>query len=162
LKNLISDTLAEALNNQIAHERYNATIYLYIAGYLKNKGFEKLASIFEGQHDEEMGHSKIIFDLLTDMNTSVIMREIDEVSIDFSNIIDVANAYLGREIITTQSLDDIKNLAIEEKNPVVEERIREMIKLQQNEYAEATDFMDKAEITGGDWKFVLMWDLGLS
>jgi ferritin len=90
------------------------------------------------------------------------MREIDEVSIDFSNIIDVANAYLGREIITTQSLDDIKNLAIEEKNPVVEERMREMIKLQQNEYAEATDFMDKAEITGGDWKFVLMWDLGLS
>jgi ferritin len=161
LEKLISDSLAEALNNQIAHERYNATIYLYIAGYLKNKGLENLANIFEGQHDEETSHAKIIFDLLTDLNTQVIMSEIDEVSTNFSSIIDIAKAYLGREIITTQSLDDIKNLAVEEKNPIVEERIREMIKLQQHEYAESTDFMDKAEITGGDWKFVLMWDLGL-
>lgn len=161
MEKLISDGLVESLQEQLAHEKYNANLYLYIAGYLKNKGLENLAKHFEGQHDEENGHAKIIFDLLTDLNSDVIIKGIDEVSMPFNNIIDISDAYLNREIITTNSLNDIKNQAIEESNPVVEERMREMIILQQNEYAEATDFKDKAYITGGDWKFVLMWDLGL-
>ena len=39
--------------------------------------------------------------------------------------------------------------------------MRKMLVLQQNEYAEATDFMDKAQLTGGDWMNVLIWDSGL-
>ena len=161
MKKLISDNIVESLQWQLTHEKYNANLYLYICGYLKNKGLENLASHFMQQHDEETEHSKIIFELLTDLNCNVIMNQIDEINIPFNSILDVATAYLNREMLTTESLNDIKNQSINENNPVVEERIREMIKLQQNEYAEASDFNDKAEITGGDWKFVLMWDLGL-
>jgi ferritin len=160
LEKLISDNLTESLQQQIAHEKYNANLYMYVAGYLKNKGFDNLAKHFEGQHDEETEHSKMIFDLLTDLNTNIIMREIDEISMPIDNVLDIAKIYLEREILTTKSLNEIKNQAIEEDNPIVEERMREMIKLQQNEYAEATTFMDKAIATGGDWKFVLLWDLG--
>jgi len=44
---------------------------------------------------------------------------------------------------------------------VVEERMREMIKIQQQEYAEATEFLDKSNIIGNDWKFVFLWDASL-
>jgi ferritin len=162
LEKLISDNIVESLHEQLAHEKYNANLYLYICGWLRNKGLNGLAKHFEEQHDEETGHSKIIFNLLTDLNCDVIIKEIDEVSMPFNNILDVATAYLNREIITTKSLDDIKHQAMDDGNSVVEERMREMIKLQQNEYSEATDWNDKANITGGDWKFVLMWDLGVS
>lgn len=157
---LISDNLTDLLNSQLSHEKLNANLYLYIAGYLKNKGLNKLAKHFIDQHSEETEHSIIIFDLLTDLNADVIMNEIDEVSIPINNISEIAKLYLDREILTTDSLNEIKNQAIEENNPVVEERMREMIKMQQNEYAEATDFMDKAVLVGDDWKFVLLWDLG--
>ena len=39
--------------------------------------------------------------------------------------------------------------------------MRKMIAMQQKEYAESTDFMDKAELTGGDWKFVMLWNATL-
>ncbi len=161
MEKLISDELTSVLIEQLGHEKYNANLYLFIAAYLKNKGFNGLSKHFEEQHNEETNHSLIIYNLLTDLNAPVIIPEIDEVNIQFNNILDLAKAYLEREILTTNSLDAIKKLAIDEDNPVVEERMREMIKLQQNEYSEATDFNDKSEITGGDWKFVLMWDLSL-
>jgi ferritin len=161
LTQLISDNLASVLQEQQGAEIYNSNLYIFIAGWLKNKGFSNLAKHFEEQHEEEISHSLIIYNLLTDLNAPVIIPEIDKVDISFSNVLDIATAYLNREILTTNSLNEIKKLAIDEDNPVVEERIREMIKLQQNEYAESTDWSDKANMTGGDPKFVFMWDLGV-
>ena len=161
MKELISAELNSALCEQIGHEKYNSSLYLFIAGFLKNKGLNNIGKHFEGQHEEELSHSKMIFDILTDLNSPIRVPEIDEVDLQFSSILDIANTYLEREIETTKSLEAIKQLAIDQENSVVEEFMREMIKLQRNEYAEATDFMDKSELTGGDWKFVFMWDLGL-
>jgi ferritin len=158
---LISENLASAIWEQISHERYNSNLYLFVCGYLRNKGLNNLAKHFEEQHQEEINHSKMFFDLLTDMNTEVKMLEIDGCDLTFANIMDVATAYFEREVQTTNSINEIKKLAIEEDNPVVEEFMRKMIVLQQAEYAEATDFQDKALLTGGDWKFVMLWDIGL-
>jgi len=158
----MTDSLAESIREQIVHEKFNANLYLSIAGYLKNKGLDNLALKFLQQHTEETEHSLILFNLLTDLNTDVIIGEIPEVSLQINNIMDIANAYLQREILTTTSLNEIKNQAIEDNNPVVEECIREMIKIQQHEYEESTTFMDKAEMTASDWKFVMLWDLGVS
>ena len=54
-----------------------------------------------------------------------------------------------------------KELAIDEDCPVVEEFMRQMIVLQRQEYAEATDFQDKANLTSGNWMNVMLWDLSL-
>ena len=149
-----------ALLEQWVHETYNSHLYIYIASLLKNKGLDRLSAKFEQQFDEEKSHAKIIYDLLTDLSISFVVGEIDKVDIVFNSITDIAKAYLDREILTTESLDEIKKLAIDTNNPVVEERMREMIKLQQNEYEEATTFVDRAELCGNNWFNVFLWDLG--
>ena len=146
------------LCSQLAYEKFNANLYLFIAGDLKNRGFNNLAKHFEEQHEEETGHSLIIYNLLTDLNSPVKLEQIDEVKLQINSVMDIANGYLAREIITTTSLDEIKKQVIDENNPVVEERIREMILLQQNEYAEATDWLDHATLCGNDWFRVMLWD----
>lgn len=161
MEKLISDNLTESLQQQLGHEKYNANLYLYVAGFLKNKGLNQLSKIFEDQHEEETQHSLMIYAVLTDLSAPVVIPEINEVNIPINSIMDIANIYLQREIDTTNSLNEIKKLAIDEDNPVVEEYMRKMLVLQQNEYAEATDFMDKAQLTGGDWMNVLIWDSGL-
>ena len=161
MEKLISDNLTESLQQQLGHEKFNANLYLYVAGFLKNKGLNHLSKIFEDQHEEETEHSLMIYTLLTDLSAPIVIPEINEVNLPINSIMDIADIYLQREIDTTNSLNEIKQLAIDESNPVVEEYMRKMLVLQQNEYAEATDFMDKSQLTGGDWKFVFMWDLGL-
>jgi ferritin len=155
---LISDELNSALCEQIGHEKYNSNLYLFIAGLLKNKGLDNLAAHFEGQHEEEFGHSKMIYEILTDLSSPVTIPEIDAVDKNFDNIIDIATLYVQREYDTTTSLDAIKKLAIEQECPVVEEFMRDMIHLQRNEYEESTTFLDKAQLTGGDWWKVMVWN----
>jgi ferritin len=155
---LISDSLNSAICEQISHEQYNSSLYLYVCGFLKNKGFDNLAKHFETQWQEEIGHSKVFFDLLTDLNSPIIIPQVDEISIPLSSISDVANTYLNREVLTTNSINEIKKLSIGDDNPVVEERMREMIKLQQNEYEEATTFLDNATLCGDDWWKVKVWN----
>jgi ferritin len=160
MEKLISDELNAVLSEQIGHEKFNSHLYLFIAGFLRNKGFNNIAAHFEEQHEEEFHHSKMIYDMLVDLNSPVMIPEISEVNIQFNSILDIANVYLEREIETTKSLDEIKRLAIEEDCPVIEEAMRDMIKLQRAEYEEATTFMDNAELTGGDWWKIKLWDLG--
>ena len=160
-KTLMNEELASSLHEQIGHERFNATLYLYIASFLKNKGLNNIAKLFDSQHDEEIGHSKMIIDLLTDLGTDVKIPSVEGCESPIGSILDIALLYLNREILTTESLDEIKKLAIDIGNPVVEERMRHMISLQQKEYEEATDFSDKADLLGNDWKSVLLWDASL-
>lgn len=161
MQSLIGETLLSSLHEQIAHEKYNANLYLVVACQLKNRGLNNLAKIFEKQHEEETTHAKMICDFLTDLGCMVIIPKIDKVDDIFNSITDIANAYLDREIYTTESLNAIKKLAMDDNNPVAEEFLREMIRLQRHEYSEATDFLDKAILVGSDWKSALMWDLEL-
>jgi ferritin len=156
---LVSDNLASALCFQICHEKYNSHLYLYMCGFLRNKGLDNLAKHFEEQHKEEFDHSLEFFNLLTDLNANVFIPQVDEINIPFGSITDLANTYLQREILTTTSINEIKKIAIEENNPVVEEKLREMISVQQKEYSEATSFSDNALLCGDDWWKVQLWNL---
>jgi bacterioferritin B len=161
LTKIISDDLVNALSEQIWREKLNANAYLYLAGFLRSKGLDNIAKFFMKQHDEETGHSIMIFDFLTDLSADPKTGEVPEVSEQCNLISDVADIFLQREIATTESLNLLKKQAIQEDNPVAEEFLRDMLKLQRNEYAESTEFADRAELTGNDWQTVLLWDLSL-
>jgi len=160
MEKLISEGLASALVFQWGHEIYNSHLYAYIAGLLRNKGLDNLAKIFLGQYEEEQNHAKMIFDFLTDLNADFYAPEINQVNIEFTGFVDIAHAYLNREIATTTSLDEILKMA-QDENPVAEEFLRKMIDMQRHEYEEASTFVDKAEIVGNNWMNVLLWDLSL-
>jgi len=157
---LMSDILCKAICFQIAHEKYNANLYLVICGFLRNKGLDNLAKLFEHQHQEETEHALDFFNLLTDLSAPVMIPEINEVNVDFPNIKAIAEEYLNKEIETTKSIDEIKKLAIEESNPVVEEFMRKMITEQQKEYEEASSFLDNALLCEGEdsWWKAKVWN----
>jgi ferritin len=156
---LISDELVSVIVEQISHEKYNANLYLYIASFLNSKGLSNIAKHFEGQFVEEEEHARILYNLLVDMGIHFPFPEIEGCSMEFSSMENLATAYFDREVITTQSLNEIKQQAMME-NAIVEEKIREMILLQQNEMAEATDFSDKTENLK-EWWQVALWDIAL-
>lgn len=161
---LISDSVREALILQLAAEKYNANLYLSLASFLMGKGLDNLGKVFEKQHDEEESHAKFIFSLLTDLNESFNIPQIDECNIIVNSIMDVGALYLSREVFTTNSLKEIRIQAADEENggcPVVEVAMLNLLKEQQSELQEATSFNDKCQLIGDDWKFVILWDLSL-
>lgn len=159
---LISENLRNQLVEQWVEEKENSQFYIYIGGWLKNRGYENLAKYFIDASFEEDVHAKKIFDLLTDLSLDFESRQIGSGVFPISSIGDIAEKFLSREIQTTQSLTEIRDLCSEEEtaSSVVEEMIREMISVQQSELEESTSFMDKTKILT-EWWQVMFWDLQL-
>ena len=158
----ISEDLYNALLNQWVEEKENSHTYLYIGAYLKNKGLDKIGSYFIESSKEEDEHSQSILNLMTDLNLDFQPRTIENMSFDCSTILKVAEKFVQREIQTTQSLQEIKELAMSETTSgfgsIIEEHLRKMIYQQQAEMEECLSFMDKA-ILFDSWTNVAVWDL---
>ena len=90
MNNYLSDDLSALLLEQYCEEKYNANFYLFISGFLRNKGLNGLAKHFEGQHDEEIGHSLLIYNFLIDLNTPFKVSEIDSIDFPITSIIDIS------------------------------------------------------------------------
>lgn len=156
-RTLISEQLCKALCVQLSHERYNAGLYLYVASFLQNKGLDGLGKIFLEHWEEENSHAKQIQEFLVDMSAPVHMLQIEEVNEPIDTIFDIAELYLSAEKETTEKLNMIKEIAVEEGNCVAEEFLRKMIRQQRDEYKESLNFYDNAELTGGDWWKCKVW-----
>lgn len=161
MKALISESLISVLSQQISEERYNSNLYLCIFSYLEAKGLRNLANIFMEQSREENEHSEKIAVFLAYMGARFDVPDIGGCNSGFSGLIQIGKMFLDREVATSTSLAEIKDMAIEEKSPVAEEFLRHMIGLQSREYEEAGDFLAKAILLEDDWKFISLWDIEL-
>lgn len=161
----ISEDLYNALLNQWVEEKENSHTYLYIGAYLRNKGLDKMGKFFFDASHEEDEHAQSILNLLTDLNLDFIPRTITEQVFDCSTISLVADRFLQREMQTTQSLQEIKEIAMNDSSSgfdaVIEEHIRKMISQQQSELEESLSFKDKANIFT-EWWQVALWDLEIA
>lgn len=159
---LLSESIISSLELQMANEKKNAHTYLFISGFLKSKGLDKIAFLFEKQYKEEEEHFLKINKFLTDLSVVPNILEVTSTGMISSgiqdNIISIAKLYLSLEKETSESLGDILELCLSENNHVASEFIREMIKNQIHEYEEATDFLDKSELCGSNWMNVLIWN----
>ena len=158
----ISEELMNALLNQWVEEKENSHTYIYIGAYLKNKGLDKIGSHFIDASKEEDEHAQSILNLMTDLNLEFEPRPISNMSFMCSSILDIAEKFVQREVQTTQSLQEIKEIASQDDSfglgAIIEEHIRKMISQQQSEMEESLTFRDKA-ILFGDWSNVALWDL---
>jgi ferritin len=156
---MISPSIKDSLIIQWQHEMENRSVYLFISSFLANKGLGNLAKKFKLQADEELEHADMIYKYVVDMGGDFIPTSISGFSFIVNSILDIAILYKEKEISTTQSLQDLLDLAIEVKDSISEVFIRKMIKLQKHEYEEVSDFEDKALIIGDDWKTAFLWDV---
>lgn len=162
-KTLISPSVKEALVEQLGMELGNSSFYMRIAAFLNGKGLNNLAKHFEGQIREEREHAGIIYQLLVDLGEDFDIPEIDAASVNFNTFLELATAYLEREVDTTNSLKEIRIQSADEGEggcPVVEIKMQEMLAKQQAELEEATTILDQAELLK-EWWQVLLFDRSL-
>ena len=86
---MISDTMRDALNEQIAMEGYASFYYLSMASWSDNEGLEGCAQYFQRQSAEEHSHMLRIFDYLSEVDSKAIVPAIAQPPADFDNIQEV-------------------------------------------------------------------------
>lgn len=154
----ISETLNALINKQIVHEQLNHMKYIQIYSYFEDLQLLNLAKRFKNQASEENDHKQKLIDYLNDRyGGKVKIEEIPSSDLQLNSLIDVANAYLETELMTTDAIQEIVELIELEKSFIDRKFFDEFLAIQLEEENGADEFMKKCQMC----KDILLFDATL-
>lgn len=144
----LSSELNDALCQQVSHELGNVTKYMQISSYFENLQLKKLSKYFLDQSNQEKEHADKFMSHINDRTGGkVIIGEIEEPQLSLTDINSVADAFVSVEEITTESIEDLYDLALNDKSYIDLGFLQSMLDEQIEEEDSANSFALKAKTT---------------
>ncbi|MBW2646358.1 MAG: ferritin, partial [Deltaproteobacteria bacterium] len=113
---MLSNSMLNALNKQINKEIYSAYLYMSMSAYSQYTGLKGFANWFMVQYNEEMEHAMKIYTYVNDQGEQVKLMAIDEPPVEFESPMDMFKKTLDHEKFITKSINELVDLATEEKD----------------------------------------------
>lgn len=112
----ISDKMEKLLNKQMTTEAYQAQVYLSYASWAEVNSFAGIANFLYGHMHEEREHMFKILKYINDRGGEAKIEAIKAPPANPKNLGDCLQKILGHEIDNSKKIDEIVNLAHEEKD----------------------------------------------
>ncbi len=109
-------SIQKALNDQIQREYESSYVYVAMAAYFAQEGFNGLSAWMKKQSSEELVHAMRFFDFVYENNGEVALQAIPAPKADWKSIKAVFEAGLAHEKFITHSINAIIDLAVSEKD----------------------------------------------
>ena len=113
---MISEKMSQALNEQVNREMYSAYLYMSMSAHCSNIGLKGFANWFMVQYHEEMLHAMKIYEYILRQGMLVKLDAIQAPPAAFESPLDMFTQTLAHEQFITRSINDLRELAIEEKD----------------------------------------------
>ena len=113
---MISKKMEKALNSQINAELYSAYLYLSMVAYFESINLPGFSNWMRIQIQEETAHAMKIFDFVNERGGRVTLKAIEEPSTEWESPLAVFEATYKHEQKVTGLINELVNLAIEEKD----------------------------------------------
>jgi ferritin len=134
---MISETLQRAINEQIKAEFDSSYLYLAMAAWCQSANFQGFAKWFEKQAKEENEHGMKFYEYLIDRGGRVILKGLDTPPADFGTMEKAFQQTLDHERIVTGRINQIYEMARNEKDFATQEMLNWFVKEQVEEEASA-------------------------
>jgi ferritin len=113
---MISKKMEEALNGQINAELYSAYLYLSMEAYFGCENLPGFANWMRVQTQEELMHAMKIYDFVQERGGRVVLGAIEQPPAKWDSPLSVFEAVYKHEQKVTGLINDLVNLAVEEKD----------------------------------------------
>lgn len=113
---MISKKMEKALNDQINAEAYSAYLYLSMAAYFEAENLPGLASWMRIQTQEETVHALKFFDFVNERRGRIVLKAIDQPPKEWESPLAAFEAAFEHEQLVTGRINDLVNLAVQEKD----------------------------------------------
>lgn len=112
----ISDKMEKTLNTQMTREAYQAQVYLSYASWAEVNSFNGLAHFLYGHMKEEREHMFKFLQYINDRGGTATIEAIDAPPENPKSVRDCLHKILQHEIDNSKEIDNIVNLAHEERD----------------------------------------------
>ena len=113
---MISKSVEKALNDQINAELYSSYLYLSMVAYFESLNLAGFATWMKAQTQEEIVHAMKIYDFVNERGGRVILQAIDAPVTEWDSPLAAFEAAYAHEQLITGRINDLVNLAVEEKD----------------------------------------------
>lgn len=158
---MLSQKLQDALNEQINKEFFSEYMYLSISAYLLSKDLDGFANYFKVQAEEEHFHAMKMFNFVHDAGGNVILKPLDGPQTSFNSVVQVFEMALDHEKFITKSINDLMDLAIQEKDHAVRSFLQWYVDEQVEEESTISRLITKLKMINGEGHGMLMLDAEL-
>ena len=155
---MISDAMQSALFKQLNDEFSSAYLYLAMSAYCNHIDFSGAANWLKFQYEEELMHATKIYNYLIDQGAHVVLQGIEQPPSSFGDILEVFTASLTHEQTMTRKLNELSNLALQDKDHATYNLLQWYVNEQVEEEATVSDIISKLKLVKGDGYGLLMID----
>ncbi|NOX55457.1 MAG: ferritin [Planctomycetes bacterium] len=158
---MLSPVMQDALNKQLNAEFGSSYLYLSMAAWLENQNLSGMAHWMRLQADEEWDHAMRIFDFIHDRDGRVVLSTIETPLAEWSSVIDVFEASLAHEQKITGQINELVDLALQEKDHAANAFLQWFVSEQVEEEATVKSIVDKLKLAGENGVALFMLDTEL-
>lgn len=155
-KSLLSADIEAVINQQVKKEAHSSALYLSMASWCNQNGYDYSADYFFKQAEEEREHQLKFFKYILDMGGNAVSPETTNVKANFNSFREVFEEALEQEIAVTQSIKNIAAKCHKEQDYVTLEFLNWFFKEQREEEYKARRAVELFDIIGeegvGRWQ----------
>jgi len=155
---MISEKIQQALNEQINAELYSAYLYLSMNTYFESENMQGFANWMRIQAQEELTHAMKIYDFLNDRGGKVTLTTIDQPPTQWDSTLAVFNATYEHEQKVTSLINNLVNLANQEKDHATNSFLQWFVTEQVEEEKNAADIVSKLKLIEKSPQAIFMMD----
>ena len=155
---MLNKRLEIELNKQVNAELYSAYLYLSMSSYLASMNLNGFSNWMKIQFEEEQAHGMKIFQYILDRGGSVILDKIEAPKTSWDGIIDIFEEVLAHEQKITALINDLINVAYEEKDHATVAELQWFVTEQVEEEAGVSDIIDQLNMIEGKGAGLFMLD----
>ncbi len=145
---MLPKKVEKILNEQILKEDYSSQLYLSMASWAENKGFEGVSNWLYAQAEEERVHMLKLVKYVNERDGSAVIPGIDTPPDDFGDVFEMFDKVLAHEKFISGSINDIVAVCIAENDFTTQNWIQWFVTEQIEEEASVKTIIDKLNLLG--------------
>ncbi len=155
---MISKKLQDALNDQLNAELYSSYLYLSMSAYFQSANLAGFAGWMRIQAQEELVHVMKFYDYVGERGGKVTLGAVDGPPTEWKSPLAAFEQAYAHEQMVTGRINDLVNLAIDERDHATNGFLQWFVTEQVEEEATADAVVQKLKLIGDDGGGMFMVD----
>ena len=155
---MISQSLVDALNDQVKQELYSSYLYLSMSAFCEDRNLTGFAHWMRLQADEEHVHAMKIFDFIQDRDGRAVLQAIPQPARDFGSPLELFEQILAHEQEVTSLIEQLYRTASAEQDHATQVFLQWFVSEQVEEEKSASQILETLRMAGDNKVALLMLD----
>jgi ferritin len=153
---MISQKMADAINEQIKNEFYSGWLYMAMAYKFESMNLKVFAKWFYKQASEEREHAEKFGKYLIDQGAEVKLTALDKPKADWKSAEEMTTAAVEHEKEVTKMIHKLVDLARTENDHATFNMLQWFVDEQVEEVASATELMDMVKLVTAPGQLLML------